>query len=342
MVQASPTASFTLVDTCENAWVKGKSMSWPGAGFVEQSVWNFGMGEPKQYGLEAQYYYGAVGLPEISLIVYNSKGCKDTAIQYPFIAPKPNAFALFENDCQGTPISFTNGSNAGGGTLTSHYWNFGNGVRSNLGSETVTYNTFGMFSVIYAVENSYGCKDSMFRPIEIYPRAVADFKYAPEDPEMLKPIQFQSTSLYAELWEWSFGDSYFALEENPIHSYENHGRYEVSLVANTLFGCSDTVSKWINIKSTPLYWFVNAFTPGTTEGKNDEFGIETPLKIHEYNMRIINRWGQEVFRSTDPNNKWNGKTNGRLCPSGNYIYHVTFKSPENEIMTYKGTVILLR
>ena len=59
-------------------------------------------------------------------------------------------------------------------------------------------------------------------------------------------------------------------------------------------------------------------------------------------MRIINRWGQEVFRSTDPNNKWNGKTNGSLCPSGNYIYHVTFKSPENEIMTYKGTVILLR
>ncbi len=342
MVQASPTANFTLIDTCENAWVKGKSMSWPGAGFIEQSIWNFGMGEPKQFGSEAQYYYGAVGLPEISLIVYNSKGCKDTAIQYPFIAPKPNAFALFENECQGTPITFTNGSNAGGGTLTSHYWNFGNGVRSNLGSETVTYNTFGMFSVIYAVENSYGCKDSMFRPIEIYPRAVADFKYAPEDPEMLKPIQFQSTSLYADQWEWSFGDSYFALEENPIHSYENHGRYEVSLVANTLFGCSDTIGKWINIKSTPLYWFVNAFTPGTTEGKNDEFGIETPLKIHEYNMRIINRWGQEVFRSTDPNNKWNGKTNGRLCPSGNYIYHVTFKSPENEIMTYKGTVILLR
>ena len=342
MVQSSPTANFNLYDTCENAFVKVKSLSWPGAGFIENTIWDFGMGGPLQYGTEAQYYYGAVGLPEISLIVYNSKGCKDTLIKNPFIAPKPNAFSIFENDCQGTPISFTNGSNAGGGSIISHYWDFGNGVRSTNLSEIVTYNEFGTFSVLYAIENSYGCKDSMKNNIEIYPRAVADFTSSPEDPKMLKPVQFTSTSLYADNWEWDFGDSYFANIENPIHAFDNHGSYQVQLVANTQYNCSDSISKVINIKSTPLYWFSNAFTPQTTEGKNDLFGLETPLTIHEYNFHIYNRWGQEVFISTDPNLKWDGTVNGTLCPKGTYIYHVTFKSPENEIMTYKGTVLLLR
>ncbi len=341
-VQTAPTANFTLMDTCENAWVKTKSSSWPGSGFIEKSLWNFGMGDADQNGSEAQYYYGAVGLPEIRLIVYNSKGCKDTLTQHPFIAPKPYAYAQFQNDCQYIPISFSNGSTAGGGSLVSHYWNFGNGVRSNAGSDIVTFKEFGTFAVTYGVENSFGCKDTQISSIDIYPKAIASFEFNPVEPEMIKPIQFTSTSQYANNWDWDFGDMYFETLENPMHGFANHGRYRVQLVANNDQGCADTTYKWIDVKSTPLYWFVDAFTPRTTEGRNDSFGIVTPLRIHEYDMKIYNRWGQMVFSSTDPSSKWDGTSNGNLCPIGLYIYHTTFKSPENEIMTYKGSVMLLR
>lgn len=342
MIQTAPTANFDLFDTCENAFVKTKSKSWPGAGFIESYRWNFGVGDPDQTGSEASYYYGAVGLPEIRLIVTNSRGCKDTAITNTFIAPRPFAFAQFENDCQYTPINFSNGSASGGGNLTAHSWNFGNGVRSNMGSEVVSYNEFGTFNITYAVENSYGCKDTQRTTIDIHPRAIASFEFTPEDPKMLKDIYFKSTSKYTDLWDWDFGDGYFATDEFPNHAYDNHGRYKVRLIANTLFNCADTTEKFIDVKSTPLYWFPNAFSPKTTEGKNDYFGIVTPLRIHEYNLRVYNRWGQQIFHATDPNIQWDGTVNGNLAPIGSYTYHTTFKSPENEIMTYKGTVMLLR
>lgn len=341
-VQTAPTAIFTLTDTCENVWVQTKSTSWPGSGFIENSIWNFDLNKPDQFGTNARYFYGAVGLPEIRLIIYNSKGCKDTMIRYPFIAPRPTAFAQYMDDCQGSPIKFTNGSNAGGGSLIGHYWNFGNGMRSNDIKETISYQEFGTFKVVYSVENSYGCKDTVRDDIEIYPRAVADFNINPTDPQMLKPIQFTNTSLYANNWEWDFGDMYYEMSENPVHEYGNHGRYEIRMVANTSYNCADTISKWLDVKSTPLYWFSNAFTPGTTEGKNDNFGIETPLRIHEYKLQVFNRWGQEIFVNEDPTAKWDGTYAGNLCPIGQYIYHATFKSPENEIMSYKGTVLLLR
>jgi gliding motility-associated-like protein len=342
MVNAAPTANFDLWDTCENAWVKVKSNSWPGSGFIDRLEWDFGMGGPTQSTTEAQYNYGAVGLPEIRLIVYNSKGCKDTFIRNPFIAPKPYAFGQFTNVCQGSPVTFSNASVASGGSLISHYWDFGNGSRSNAGGETLTYSEYGVFPVVYAVQNSFGCKDTQRSTIEIYPRAVAKFQYQPFEPEMMKEITFMDQSLHANLWEWDFGDSYFSTDQNPKHSYENHGRYTVQLIANTAYNCADTLSRILTVKSTPLYWIPDAFSPGTTEGRNDSFGIITPLRIHDYDMSIYNRWGQEIFRSSDPKSYWDGTYRGEMCSPGTYVYHVTFKSPENDILTYKGSVILLR
>jgi gliding motility-associated-like protein len=263
-------------------------------------------------------------------------------IQMPFIAPKPYAYANYENVCQGNSVQFSNSSVASGGTLLSHYWDFGNGIRSNSGSDIVPYIDFGNFPIIYAVENSFGCKDTFKGNIEIYPRAVANFDYLPVEPEMMKDIYFNDLTQHSDLWEWDFGDGYFSTDVNPKHKYGNHGDYTVTLVANTNFNCSDTLVKQIRVKSTPLYWIPNVFTPGTTEDRNDSFGVFTPLKIHDYDLSVYNRWGQEVFRSNDPKIYWDGKVNNELALPGVYIYHVHFKSPENDIMTYKGSVLLLR
>lgn len=42
--------------------------------------------------------------------------------------------------------------------------------------------------------------------------------------------------------------------------------------------------------------------------------------IKEYEFRIFNRWGQEVFMTNDPLAKWDGKWNDELVPSEAYIY----------------------
>ena len=342
LVQAAPVAQFFLRDTCENELVKFESKSWPGAGFIESEYWDFGINGATATGPVSTYYYGAVGLPEVRLIVYNSKGCKDTLIRPTYIAPKPYAYVQYENDCQGTPIGFTNGSTPGSGTITNHQWDFGNGVRSTQGNFTLAYSEFGTFPIEYIVTNSFGCKDTSLSNLEVYPRAIANFEYDPKDPKMLTDVSFTSTSLYADEWDWDFGDTYFSTEENPKHAFPNHATYKVQLIANTIYGCSDTTYQNLTVKSIPLYWFANAFSPGTTEDRNDEFGLVTPLTIHDYKLSVYNRWGQVVFKTDNPNTKWDGRIGGELCPVGQYIYFSSFKSPENEIMTYKGSVLLIR
>lgn len=342
-IQPSPTAQFIIDDTCENAWVKFESKSWPGAGFLGDQIWEFGDGTPSVKSAKTSHYYGAVGIPDVSLIVFNSKGCKDTMSRQVFIAPQPYAYIDFKNDCQGTPINFTHGSTAGGGNIINKWWDFGNGRRSSNDAESVIYTEFGNFPITFAVENSYGCIDSAISSIEIYPRAIADFQFSPDDnPKMLSDILFTNLSQYDESWDWDFDDGYFTALENPIHQFPNHSTYNVRLISNTQYNCADTIVKPITVKSIPLYWFPEAFTPQNSIGRNDHFGLTTPLTISDYELRIFNRWGQIVFQTSDVNEKWNGEFNGVECVPGQYIYTATFMSPENEIQVHQGTVLLIK
>ena len=86
----------------------------------------------------------------------------------------------------------------------------------------------------------------------------------------------------------------------------------------------------------------SGFSPNG-DGKNDVWGILGSGKYtREYEMRIWNRWGQQVFRTTDPMTGWDGNWNGAQAQTGVYAYHITFKNLFNEAIEYKGNVTLVR
>ncbi|NLD36288.1 MAG: PKD domain-containing protein [Desulfatiglans sp.] len=51
-------------------------------------------------------------------------------------------------------------------------------------------------------------------------------------------------------WEWDFGDMSTSIEQNPIHTYVNKGRYTVNLTV-TGSGENDIVTKtgYINVSA---------------------------------------------------------------------------------------------
>lgn len=71
--------------------------------------------------------------------------------------------------------------------------------------------------------------------------------------------------------------------------------------------------------------FPNAFTPNN-DGMNDMFIMKQDtsmdLTIEKYEMRVFNRWGQEVFSSSDPNEGWDGRHDGGDPLSEVYIFSV--------------------
>jgi gliding motility-associated-like protein len=79
------------------------------------------------------------------------------------------------------------------------------------------------------------------------------------------------------------------------------------------------------------------------DGNNDVFKpLGSALFAKEYDFRVWNRWGQEVFRSTDPSQGWNGNYNGQPSITGVYAYLITYKNIFNEAKILKGNVTLVR
>ena len=114
----------------------------------------------------------------------------------------------------------------------------------------------------------------------------------------------------------------------------------IYVLSSTYLGCSASdavtiiVSNYINIP--------DAITPN-----NDNFNDTWILnKIENYpfnKVKVYNRWGQIVYKidGYSNNNSWNGEYNGKLLPSGSYIYVIDLNnnSPENDI--YKGTLNII-
>ncbi len=63
-----------------------------------------------------------------------------------------------------------------------------------------------------------------------------------------------TTSVHSPIisWLWNFGDGTNSNQQNPTHLYSSPGQYEVSLIAITELGCSDTLSYTVNVYPNPV------------------------------------------------------------------------------------------
>ena len=136
--------------------------------------------------------------------------------------------------------------------------------------------------------------------------------------------------------------------DSTYYFYENlnsiAGCYVVT--ATDSFGNESVISNQICAENCPEYKLPNVFSPNE-DNVNDLF---VPIKnkhIESVDMKIFNRWGQEVFQTNEVKINWNGRKRGEKgdCSEGVYFYVCTINELKlNGISSYKlkGTVILIR
>jgi gliding motility-associated-like protein len=84
----------------------------------------------------------------------------------------------------------------------------------------------------------------------------------------------------------------------------------------------------------------NAFVPGN--GVNGELKIiKRGIATLKY-FRIFNRWGQEVFNTSDIEQGWDGRYNGTPQPLGVYVYMVEAYTNKGREFVKQGNVTLIR
>ncbi len=76
------------------------------------------------------------------------------------------------------------------------------------------------------------------------------------------------------------------------------------------------------------FFIPNAFSPND-DGRNDEFLINIGDEKEFLEINILDKWGNILFNSSDPNFRWDGRVNGYKVNSGVYVYLISAFCPDN-------------
>ena len=304
--------------------------------------WDFGNGSGSNQ-FEPTATYTQTGNYLLVLMGYNQFGCGDTTFQNIIVNPIPNSQFLPDTTagCEDLTVSFTNNSTNG----NLYFWNFGDGTSIQSLNPTHTYTEPGVYDVTLITTNMFGCVDTTINQalITVYQQPTAGFTVFPsivytEDPF----VEITNTAQNYNTGEYYLGNgivSGITLEQYSYGSSEA-GEYTISQVVYNNFGCSDTAYQVIQLNLSPTLYVPNAFTPDA-DGENDSW-IPVATAMYSIEVSVFNRWGEEVFTTTDLSKTWDGKYRGQDCPVGVYSWKIVARDINQELIIKSGHIVLLR
>lgn len=154
------------------------------------------------------------------------------------------------------------------------------------------------------------------------------------------PITFENQSQNATSYIWDFGNGSGDTFPHPSTTYPDPGMYNVTLIAVDDKGCTDTITKPINIEEEWYVYIPNTFTPDGDRFNND-WSIST-VGVRSLEVSLYNRWGEVIFTSNDLNFEWDGTYLGLYVPDGTYTYDVNFVTNSGRDRNLRGHVNVLK
>ncbi|OQP64454.1 hypothetical protein A3860_21025 [Niastella vici] len=197
-----------------------------------------------------------------------------------------------------------------------------------------------------SVKDNYGCL--LQEPLTIYQSDALQIAISPKDTTICasQKITFNATLLSNNegvqfAWDGSqpspsakFNTAVYANKFMVVQAIDKNGCTTADSAFITAPYCDSLFAKCVI--------FPSAFTPDQN-GLNDTFGPHLgSCEIQRFKMVIYNRWGQLIFQSGKPQERWNGTVNGNAQPSGVYVYNCVWEDPMGYVHRHKGVVMLIR
>jgi gliding motility-associated-like protein len=125
-----------------------------------------------------------------------------------------------------------------------------------------------------------------------------------------------------------------------LNTFSTDGKLKLLALPNTSY-YPEVTSNTIDLKIPFKIFIPTAFTPNN-DGINDLLEIKTlKNKIKTFEMKIYNRFGEEILRTDNIEYKWDGKINAKAAPSGNYPYAITITTTDLSSKKIGGNVYLI-
>ena len=297
---SSPFANFT---TSPNACLSAPtSFSNTSTGAPVSWNWAFGDGQTDNQNLNPVHTYTAPGTYTITLLATDAGGCSDTATQVVEVYPMPVVSFTSSLVCEGNPIVFDNTATtiAAPDNIVSLNWDFGNSQTYTGANPQHVFSPCGTYPVTLTATSNHNCSSSATNNVIVNCQPTVDFINT-NNICFGPPINFTSTSSATQAgWNWNFGDGGSDLvNQNPVHTYQNPGSYNVSLIVTAPGGCADTAIHTVTIHPIPVANFsANIVCEGSSTIFNNSLcSIAPPDNIVFYNWTMGNN---QTINGSDP------------------------------------------
>jgi gliding motility-associated-like protein len=194
-----------------------------------------------------------------------------------------------------------------------------------------TFTTSGQFQ--FTIFSQDGCDSVINLTVEVLEDSVLAIQPFDEVICIGQPHTIRVFPMNSGLLSWSNGQTgeSITITEGGFYSVIFQGQCGVQY--DTIF-IEDRECK-------PILFIPSAFTPNG-DGRNERFVI-SGSGIRSFEMRVFNRWGQQIFYSTDLNFSWDGTFNGKLVQMSSYVYIITYTGfDSNRTYEERGTVNVIR
>ncbi|MCF8238317.1 MAG: PKD domain-containing protein [Saprospiraceae bacterium] len=223
----SPQASFTKdgegLVTFTNTSLYGSTFDW-----------DFGDGATSNEE-NPVHQYEAEGNYVVALTVTNECGVDTYTEIVEITLPLTAGFkADVTSGCAPVEITFSNSSSP---NATGWEWSFPGGEPASSTDENpvVIYNNAGDYTVTLIVSGASGF-DTLVQTNYIIVGIAPEAGYSNVNIDSM--VEFYSTSINSQTYNWNFGDGYTSFKENPVHKFEKEGLYHVTLLVGNECGIS--------------------------------------------------------------------------------------------------------
>ena len=123
------------------------------------------------------------------------------------------------------------------------------------------------------------------------------------------------------------------------------GEYPIQLFVTDIHNCTDYVEGTVIINDIFQFFMPNSFTPNG-DGVNDVYFVEgADIDETRFSLEIFNRWGDVVFKTTDPSTPWLAETHDGdyYIQDGFYNWHaIVISKSTGERHELNGSINVLR
>ena len=190
----------------------------------------------------------------VKLTVTSLKGCVDESSIPISVYSNPKA-AFYMNDSiqckKNNDFVFYNVSKINNGLMNSN-WNFGDKSLLSVPIGRHTFASPGFYQVQLKMVSNFNCVDTFSKWIKVTEEPTVNF-YLDQYTSCFNNNQFKTDNRSSYngtetvYYNWKFSDDSNSNNFNLIHKYKNDGKYQISLVAFTSEGCSDSINKIVTV-----------------------------------------------------------------------------------------------